>query len=63
MWERRDQKEIVVFLVHRDLWGLQLKDVRVKMENQVLMGCQEQTASQDATALRGTRVNLESATA
>lgn len=63
LWERRDQKEISVFQDYRDPLGLQLKDFRVKMENQVLMGCQEQTESQDAMALRGTRVNLESATA
>lgn len=48
---------------HRDQRGLQLKDFRVKMENQVLMGCLELTESQDAMVLRGTRVNLESATA
>lgn len=63
LWERRDQKEISVCQGNKDPWGLQLKDLQVKTESQVLMGCQEPMESLDATALRGTRVNLESATA
>lgn len=62
-WERKDQKEIPVLQEYKDPWGLQLKDLRVKMETQVVMGCQEQKESQDVMVLRGTRVNLESATA
>lgn len=54
---------MLVFQDHRDPWDQQLKAPQVKMENQGLMGCQEQTESQDVMALRGTRVNLESAIA
>lgn len=51
------------FQDHRGQWALELQGPRAKMEPLALKDCQEPTADLDLMELKGTRVNLESATA
>lgn len=48
---------------HRGLRALEYRDPQAEMEPLALKDCQELMADLDLTELRGTRGNLESATA
>lgn len=61
--EKRDLKEMSGLLDHRGPRALEQWGPRVKMGPLAIKDCQELTADPDVMELRGTRVNLESATA
>lgn len=60
---KRAPVEMPAFLDHRGQWGWEQQDLRVKMAPRARKEYRGRTAALDLMELRGTRVNLESATA